>query len=80
MIISFDIDNTLIPYSNEFEVEKRTQISKLMGEEPLRKRTMELFNELKNKRHETWIYTTSFRSRFYLKKTFWSYGLNPSRT
>ena len=47
MIISFDIDNTLIPYSNEFEVEKKTLLSKLLGAEPLRKGTVDLFgNEM----------------------------------
>ena len=79
MIISFDIDNTLIPYSNEFEVEKKTLLSKLLGAEPLRKGTVDLFHELEKNGHEIWIYTTSFRSPMKLKRTFKSYGLHPSK-
>ena len=56
MIISFDIDNTLIPYSNEFEVEKKTLLSKLLGAEPLRKGTVDLFHELEKngQRYGVW--------------------------
>ena len=79
MIISFDIDNTLIPYSDEFEVEEKTLIPKILGAESIRKGTIFLFNELEKRDHEVWIYTTSFRSIFQLKKTFKSYGLNPSK-
>ncbi len=79
MIISFDIDNTLIPYSNEFEVEDKKFLSKILGAESIRKGTINLFNELEKRGHTIWIYTTSFRSIFNLKKTFKSYGLNPSR-
>ena len=79
MIISFDIDNTLIPYSNEFEVEKKTLLSKLLWAEPLRKGTVDLFHELEKNGHEIWIYTTSFRSPMKLKRTFKSYGLHPSK-
>lgn len=79
MIISFDIDNTLIPYSNEFEVEHKTLISKMVKAEPIRKGTIDLFKEIENRGNEIWIYTTSFRSNFSLRKTFKSYGLNISR-
>lgn len=79
MIISFDIDNTLIPYSNEFEVEQISLLEKLIGAEPLRKGTRDLFKNLEEKGHEVWIYTTSYRSIFNLRKTFQSYGLKPSK-
>jgi FMN phosphatase YigB (HAD superfamily) len=79
MIISFDIDNTLIPYSDEFEVEEKTLLSKLLRAEPIRKGTINLFHDLKNRGHEIWIYTTSFRSPMNLKKTFKSYGLHTSK-
>ncbi len=79
MIISFDIDNTLIPYSNEFEVENKGLLSKILGAESIRKGSIQLFSELENKGHSIWIYTTSYRSAFNIKKTFKSYGLNPSR-
>lgn len=79
MIISFDIDNTLIPYSDEFEIEEKTLFAKILRAEPIRKGTIELFKELENRGHEIWIYTTSFRSPLSLKKTFKCYGLNPSK-
>lgn len=79
MIISFDIDNTLIPYSTEFEVEERPLLAKILGAESIRKGTIALFKELENKGHEIWIYTTSFRSIFSLKKTFKAYGLHPAK-
>ena len=79
MIISFDIDNTLIPYSNEFLVEERNFFSKLVGVEPIRKGTIKLFRELRKRGCEIWIYTTSLRSVTNLKITFLSYGLKPSK-
>jgi len=79
MIISFDIDNTLIPYSDEFEVEERKLLSRLFAAESIRKGTIDLFKTLKSKEHQIWIYTTSFRSVLSLKRTFKSYGLSPSR-
>ncbi len=79
MTISFDIDNTLLPYSNEFEVEKKGILPRLLKAEPLRKGTIQLFKELESRGHEIWIYTTSFRSPNHLKRTFKSYGLHPTR-
>lgn len=79
MIISFDIDNTLIPYSDEFEVTEKGLLSKLLRAEPIRKGTPFLFKELEKRGHTIWIYTTSFRSKFKLKKTFKAHGLNPSK-
>lgn len=79
MIISFDIDNTLIPYSDEFEIEERTFFTKLIRAEPIRKGTIELFRTLEKSGHQIWLYTTSFRSPMNLKKTFIAYGLNPSK-
>lgn len=79
MIISFDIDNTLIPYSDEFEVEDTSIWTKLIGAESVRKGTIKLFKELENRGHTIWIYTTSFRSVFSLRKTFVVYGLYPSK-
>ncbi len=79
MIISFDIDNLLIPYSNDFEVEKNSWWAKLIGAENIRKGTPHLFQKLEKEGHQIWIYTTSYRSVFQLKKTFKSYSLHPQR-
>jgi hypothetical protein len=79
LIISFDIDNTLIPYSNEFATYKLNPINKLIGAEALRLETKELFQSLIAQNHTIWIYTTSYRSVFHLRKTFWAHGLKPKR-
>lgn len=79
MIISFDIDNTLIPYSDEFEVREINLFCKSLGVEPLRKGTKNLFNSLESRGHEIWIYTTSYRSIYKLWKTFKLQGLNPKK-
>ena len=51
MNISFDLDNTLIPYSDEFETEKRNLFAKLIGIEKIRKGTPKLFKELQKEGH-----------------------------
>jgi len=77
MKISFDIDNTLVPYSDEFEVEQSTSILNLISREQLRVGTKKLFNKLEDEKHEIWIYTTSFRPIWKLKVLFAKYGLYP---
>jgi len=79
MIISFDIDNTLIPYQNEFELEELNVYGKLFKAERLRKGTKMLFKMLEAQKHEIWIYTTSYRTKLSLAKTFYSHGLYPKR-
>lgn len=79
MIISFDIDNTLIPYGDDFETEHETARSKLFRAEKIRKGSIYLFNELEGRGHKIWIYTTSYRSKLNLYKTFLSYGIKPSK-
>lgn len=78
MKISFDLDDTLIPTSVNFETEKRNIIQRLFGIEKLRKGTKTLFKEIE-KNNEIYIYTTSFRtiSRIYLM--FLSYGIFPKK-
>ncbi|WP_196890104.1 HAD family hydrolase [Aureivirga sp. CE67] len=79
MIVSFDLDNTLIPYSNEFEVENEKLLGKIIGAEKIRKGTIKLFHKIEKKNCEIWIYTTSFRSKLKIKKTFAIYGLRPTK-
>jgi len=78
MRISFDIDNTLVPYSDEFQVEEIRSILNLITEEKLRIGTKQLFYKLKVEKHEIWIYTTSCRPIWKLKILFAKYGLYPS--
>ena len=70
MKISFDLDDTIIPGTKTFETEPQTLIQKLLGAEKIRKGTIKLFKELKNRNHTVGIYTTSFRSRLKIKLTF----------
>lgn len=79
MIVSFDIDDTLVSSSPQFKVEPTTLLSRIIGGEKIRKGTIQLFRDLESNNHKIWIYTTSFRSQFYLKKMFFAYGLKPKR-
>lgn len=79
MNISFDLDSTLIPNGIEFETEKRSRLAKLLGIEEIRKGTPELMNELKNEGHNIHIYTTSFRTKRKIRRTFKYYGITVDR-
>ncbi|MFT4668231.1 MAG: hypothetical protein ACI8YQ_001023 [Polaribacter sp.] len=79
MIISFDIDETLISHVNEFQSESPTIRSRIFKTEKIRKGTIKLFQKIKEENHEIWIYTTSFRSQLKLRLTFFAYGLYPTK-
>ncbi|OJJ20003.1 hypothetical protein BKI52_16135 [marine bacterium AO1-C] len=75
--IAFDLDDTLLSPINEFpyEVFPPPRLIKLLGFEPLRIATKNLFKNLKANEIEVWIYTSSFRNKFYIKQLFWLYGI-----
>jgi phosphoserine phosphatase len=75
MIISFDLDDTLIPGTKSFETEDQNLLQKLTGIEKIRKGTIELFKELRSRGHSIYVYTTSFRPTLKAKLTFLSYGI-----
>lgn len=75
MNISFDLDGTLIPYDEEFETEKRGFIGRFLGIEKIRKGSKDLILTLQNLGHSINIYTTSFRSKHQIRKTFKYYGI-----
>ncbi|MEO0043176.1 MAG: hypothetical protein RL329_2624 [Bacteroidota bacterium] len=77
MRIAFDLDNTLIPNAFDFETElpNRKWMAKLFRYEPLRLGTKALFDACHAKGYETWIYTSSLRSTFYIRKLFWLYDI-----
>lgn len=79
MIISFDLDGTLIPFDNEFETEKRSFFARLFGIEDLRKGTKELFLDLNKENHTIYIYTTSYRTKLKIRSTFKYYGISVHR-
>jgi hypothetical protein len=75
MVISFDLDDTLIPGRKKFETEKRSVFQKLCGIEPIRSGTIALINTLRKQGHFIYIYTTSLRSERRIWLTFYSYGI-----
>lgn len=77
MRIAFDLDNTLIPFTSgiQFKVESRTFIRRFFRSEPLRAGTIELLNSLKAEGHEIWIYTSSYRPKNYIRRTFFTHGI-----
>ena len=77
MKVAFDLDDTLI--SNTFsDVEKPPKYlcAKLLKPEQLRKGTVEIFKFCKQQGWETWIYTTSLRSKWRVKFLFWLHGIH----
>ena len=79
MQISFDLDGTLIPYNNEFHTEKRSWWAKLLGIELIRKGTKTLIKTLQSQGNEVHIYTTSLRSKPYIRRMFRYYGIKIGR-
>jgi len=75
MIISFDLDDALIPGTKIFETEKQNLIQRLAGIEKIWLGTIKLFNELRSQRHSIYIYTTSLRPVLKTKLTFYAYGI-----
>ncbi|MDM1395707.1 hypothetical protein [Myroides odoratimimus] len=75
MIISFDLDDTII--SNvRFPLEVEPIWAKILGVERVRLGTIALFKELRNNGHKIYVYTTSYRSAFKIRLMFWSYGIS----
>lgn len=75
MIISFDLDDTLIPGTKRFDTEPQNLFHRALGLEKIRRGTIDLFRELKSRGHTIYIYTTSFRPATKIKMTFFSYGI-----
>ncbi len=76
MHISFDLDGTLIPFNNEFTVEKRSYLAKLFGIEPIRKGTARLVRTLQKSGYTIHIYTTSYRSPLKIRCMLWYYNIH----
>jgi hypothetical protein len=75
MIISFDLDDTLIPGNKHFNTESQTFIQKIFGVEKLRAGTIQLIKSLQEQGHTIFIYTTSLRKIRKIRWTFLSYGI-----
>ena len=78
MRISFDLDNTLIPLNiEEFPSVKRSFLQRVVNVELIRDGAKELFNELQLSGHNVGIYTTSLRSKYWIRFQLFSYGIRP---
>jgi hypothetical protein len=75
LIISFDLDDTLIPGAKRFATERRNALHKIFGLEALRIGTIDLIKLLQSKGHKIYVYTTSFRSTTKIWWTFFLYGI-----
>ena len=76
MRIAFDLDNTLIPYADEFPAARSLPVPlRWWFREPLRVGAAKLLRELRAYGCDIWIYTTSGRDPTYLKLWFLLLGV-----
>ncbi len=77
MRLAFDLDNTLIPCGHQFPVEKPLGRfwARLLHPEPLRHGTKELADYCRQRGWEVWVYTTSYRSVWRIRRLFWLHGI-----
>ncbi|MGI4871704.1 MAG: hypothetical protein ACRYFX_11060 [Janthinobacterium lividum] len=77
MRLAFDLDNTLIRGEYDFALEtpKRKLWARLLHYEPLRAGIIDAANYCQQKGWEVWVYTTSYRSAWYIRRLFWLHGI-----
>jgi hypothetical protein len=77
MRLAFDLDNTLIRWGHEFPLEtpQRRIWAKLLGNEQLREGTKALTDFCRQCGWEVWVYTTSYRSAWRIRRLFWLHGI-----
>ena len=77
MRISFDLDDTLfVAEEDGFTLEPPLKFPwNRIYTERLRAGTLELMQRLREMHCEIWVYTTSFRSPFYIRSLFRHYGI-----
>ena len=76
MRIAFDLDRTLIPApGSAMEIEPLGWIARAISSEPLRAGAPKLLRDLRRRRHEIWLYTTSLRSTARLHLWFLAFGV-----
>lgn len=76
MRVSFDLDEVLFvnPDTHKTEKELPFPLNKIFKER-LRLGTIELINQLQEEGFEVWVYTSSFRSEFYINTLFKMYKI-----
>ena len=77
MRLAFDLDNTLIRCGHDFPLEnfQRRIWAKLLGNEQLREGIQELVTHGRRRGWEVWVYTTSYRSAWRIRRLFWLHGI-----
>ena len=78
MRLAFDLDNTLIRcgHDSPLVTSQRRIWARLLGNEQLREETKELTDCCRQRGWEAWIYTTSYRSAWQIRKLFWLHGIS----
>jgi hypothetical protein len=76
MKVSFDLDDTLFVSSDNVDTETSLNFPfNYIYKEKLRLGTVNIMKNIINNNIELWIYTTSFRSKRYIKGYFKKYGI-----
>ncbi|NLU95920.1 hypothetical protein [Chitinophaga sp. Ak27] len=78
-IISFDLDDLLIPGIKRFPVERNYLWHRLFSREKIRQGTISLIQALRARGCRIYIYTTSYRSPAYIRRLFFPYGIFPKK-
>lgn len=78
-IISFDLDDLLIPGIKRFPVERDLLWHRLFSREKIRQGTIPLMRALRARGCRIYIYTTSYRSPAYIRRLFFPYGIFPEK-
>ena len=79
MRIAFDLDNMLIRCGHDFPLEKpqRRIWAKILASEQLRQGVKKLTDFCCQRSWQVWIYTTSCRSAWRIRRLFWLHGICP---
>ena len=77
MRLAFDLDNTLIRCGHHFPLEtpQRRILARLLSNEQLRHGTKQLVAYCRRHGWEVWVYTTSYRSAWRIRRLFWLHGI-----
>ena len=75
--VAFDLDNPLMRYKYDFPLERprRGTWAKRLGGAALRLGITELADYCRQRQWEVWVYTTSYRNSWYIRKLFWRHGI-----
>jgi hypothetical protein len=77
MRLAFDLDNTLIRCGHDFPLAtpQRRILARLLSNEQLRHGITDLVNHCRQHGWEVWVYTTSYRSTWRIRRLFWLHGI-----